>query len=55
MSELLTKYKLKINGQYLNQLPEVVKGQYEGGFKLWECEKDGCWFFEDQQNIKRLW
>lgn len=41
VADTLYKYKLSINGEDFRELGEIKPGVYEGGFKLWECEKDG--------------
>ena len=41
IAETLYEYKLSINGENFKGLGEIKPGVYEGGFKLWECEKDG--------------
>lgn len=42
---------LKITANDVSALNEVVKGQYEGGFLLWECERDLIKLV-DEQNMR---
>jgi len=41
----LPLYNLTINGEDFESLGEIKPGVYEGGFKLWECEKDAVQYF----------
>lgn len=40
ISEFLISNNFELNGNLFKNIGDVKKGVYEGGFKLWECEKD---------------
>ena len=45
IAQNLPKFNLTINGEDFKSQGEIKPGIYEGGFKLWECEKDGVDYF----------
>lgn len=42
--EVLSRVKFKISGIEAKKLDQLYSGVYEGGFLLWECERDGVEF-----------
>ena len=43
----LPKFNLLINGAPFASLGEIKPGIYEGGFKLWECERDAINYLQE--------
>jgi hypothetical protein len=46
IAQNLPKFNLTINGSSFKSLGEITPGIYEGGFKLWECEKDAIHYLQ---------
>lgn len=42
--EILKHLDVSVAGWKSKKLQEIHKGIYEGGFLLWECERDAMWF-----------
>lgn len=51
VAKLLDHLSISVFDSKLSSYPDIKKKEYEGGFKIWECELDGAKFILDNSEV----